>query len=153
MIFRARTLRTTMCAAMMFSMAWTTLARGELEKVHSQVLEAVRKKGHASVLVGIKVPWKMEQTLNQADVMTQRQAIRAAQESLVSELDGTEYRIVREYQKIPGIALEIWPDALSILEKSDKVTNVVPDHPIITVTAEQPAPAPPSQSRTVRKVT
>jgi hypothetical protein len=153
MIFRARILPSKIFVAIIISLSWCTLAWAQEDKVHSQVLESVENEGHALVLVGLNVPWKMEQTLNQADLSAQRQAIRAAQDSLVLELSGTDYRIVREYQKIPGIALEIGPDALSILKKSNSVTNVWPDRPIVTVTTKEPIPGSPTPMPTARKIT
>lgn len=159
MNFRARTALRTISVAILILVSCFTIAAGQIDidKVHSAVLESVHNEGHAVVLVGLKVSWRMEETLSQEDLSAQRQAIKAAQNDLVSELNGTDYRIVREYQEIPGIAMEIGPDALSILKNSTSVTNVLPDRPIVTLATTQvatpgsspPAPTPrrtPTQS-------
>jgi hypothetical protein len=144
-----------LASKLFISASWCTLAQAQIDidKVHSQVLESVRDKGHALVLVGLKVAWKMEQTLNRTDLSAQRRAIKAAQDSLFAELNGSDYRIVREYQKIPGIALEIGPEALSILKKSNNVTNISPDPSIVTVTTEDPRRGSPTRTPTARKIT
>jgi hypothetical protein len=48
---------------------------------------------------------------------------------ILKELSGTQFKVMRLYQRIPGIALRVGLDALQILEKSPAVTNVVPDRP------------------------
>ena len=142
MSFRAQNVLRRISVAILILVSWFTVAAGQIDidKVHSAVLRSVENEGHALVLVGLKVSWQREETLGQEDLSAQRQAIRTAQNGLVSELNGTDYRIVREYQEIPGIALEIGPDALSILKKSTSVTNVLPDRPVVTLTTERPTP-------------
>lgn len=151
MILRKPKFMSKIAFALLLLVVSFTLAAAQIEdKVHAGVLESMETAGHALILVGLKVPWQREDTLNPEDLSAQRQAIKAAQEGLVSELNGTDYRIVREYQEIPGIAMEIGPDALSILKKSSTVTNVLPDRPIVTLTttttaapgSSPPAPAP-----------
>jgi hypothetical protein len=76
------------------------------------------------------VPWTLEGTLTENEIVTQRQAIGLAQNDLLTQLSGTEFRIVRVYDSIPGIALEVGNDALAVLRKSNSVSNVLPDRPI-----------------------
>ena len=59
----------------------------------------------------------------------QRKAILSAQSYVLAELSGTQFKVMRLYRSIPGLALRVGLDALRILEKSPAVTNVVPDRP------------------------
>jgi len=147
MIFCARQWLSRLATALLLLVLSFTIAAAQIDKVHSAVVESMESAGHALVLVGLKVPWQREEALNQQDLLAQRRAIKAAQDDLVAELNGTDYRIVRQYQEIPGIALKIGPDALSILKGSPSVTNVLPDRPIVTLTTTQgatPVSSPPA---------
>ncbi len=152
MILRAKTLLHKMTVAGLVLISWFAIAVAEGHKVHSDVTERVAREGNALVLVGLKMPWQTEGTLGKDAVLAQRRAIRAAQNDLLSELDGTKHRIVRQYLEIPGIALEIGRDALSVLNKSLRVTNVLPDRPAGTLASVGPtaesAPSPPTSKNT-----
>jgi hypothetical protein len=108
----------------------TTAAMAEpVGKVPAEVIEQVAAQGSALVLVGLKVPWQMESTLSQEQVMSQREAIAAIQSNLLSELQGKSFKITRQYDQIPGIALEVGADALAELAHSPNVSNVLLDRP------------------------
>jgi hypothetical protein len=81
------------------------------------------------VLVGLKVPWEMESKLDGEALRTQRTAIASIQNNLLSKLEGRNYKLVRRYQEIPGIALEVGADALAELATLPIVTNVLLDRP------------------------
>ena len=51
-------------------------------------------------------------------------------EAFLRDLDSTSYRVVRAYETIPAVALEVSPAALRAIEKSSHVTSVEPDTPI-----------------------
>ncbi|MPZ75450.1 MAG: hypothetical protein GEU77_02915 [Deltaproteobacteria bacterium] len=68
--------------------------------------------------------------LTENAIAAQRQAIKGVQNDLLTELSGTQYKVVRRYEGIPGIALEIGADALAVLKKSGSVTNVLPDRAV-----------------------
>jgi hypothetical protein len=97
--------------------------------VPAELFAEVARTGAVLVLVGLKAPWSPESSLNANLVSAQREAIAAAQNYLLTELADTQYRITRRYDKIPGIALEVGPDALNVLAHSAAVTNVLPDRP------------------------
>jgi len=103
---------------------------GANDKVPSEVFNQAATAGKVLVLVGLNVPWSMEGTLADNEVVAQRRAIGSAQRDLLSELAGTEYKIVRVYDVIPGMALEVGNEALAVLKNSGSVTNVLPDRPI-----------------------
>jgi hypothetical protein len=54
-------------------------------------------------------------------------AIAAARQALLQELDGTTFRVVRTYDTIPFVALEVSPDAMAVLKRSTLVAGVQPD--------------------------
>ena len=97
--------------------------------VPPELFKEVARTGTVLVLVGLKAPWSPEGPLSKNLVSAQREAIAAAQNYLLTELADTHYRITRRYQRIPGIALEVGPDALQVLARSVAVTNVLQDRP------------------------
>jgi hypothetical protein len=99
------------------------------EKIPAEIIAQTANDEATPVLVGLNVPWQRESTLSDDAILLQRQAINLVQDQLLSELAGTRYKIVRRYEVIPGLALEIGPDALAVLAKSTSVTNVLPDKP------------------------
>ncbi|MGE5302048.1 MAG: hypothetical protein ACM3TN_01885 [Alphaproteobacteria bacterium] len=104
----------------------------EVGAVPVELFAEVARAGTVLVLVGLKAPWSPEDSLNANLVSAQREAIAAAQNYLLTELADTKYRVIRRYEKIPGIALEVGPDALIVLSHSAAVTNVLPDRPAVT---------------------
>ena len=109
---------------------WPVVASAETNKVPDELANQAANAGKVLVLVGLNVPWTLEGTLTENEIVTQRQAILLAQNDLLTQLSGTEFRIVRVYDSIPGIALEVGNDALAVLRKSNSVSNVLPDRPI-----------------------
>jgi hypothetical protein len=104
------------------------------EKIPVEIIEQTVEGDTVPVLVGLNVPWQRESTLSEDAILLQRQAINSVQNELLSELSGTQYKIVRRYDVIPGLALEVGADALAVLAKSDRVTNVLPDKPAKPIT-------------------
>jgi hypothetical protein len=101
-------------------------------KVPIEAIDHAAAHGTVTVLVGLKVPWQMESRLTESQIVTQREAIASIQANLLSELAGKSYRITRRYDRIPGIALEVGPDALAELAHSGNVVNVLLDRPAVT---------------------
>ena len=104
------------------------------EKIPVEIIEQTVAGDTVPVLVGLNVPWQRESTLSEDAILRQRQAINSVQKALLSELSGTQYKIVRRYDVIPGLALEVGADALAVLAKSDRVTNVLLDKPAKPIT-------------------
>ena len=107
---------------------WPAIA-STTDKVPDEIVNQAASAGKVLVLVGLNVPWTMEGMLTENEIVTQRRAIESAQNGLLTQLSGTEFRIVRVYDSIPGIALEVGNDALAVLRKSKTVSNVLPDRP------------------------
>ncbi len=106
-------------------------------KVPAEVIDHAASDGSVLVLVGLKVPWQMESNLSEEQVLSQREAIASIQKNLLTELDGKSYKIMRRYDSIPGIALEVSADALAELALSPNVTNVLLDKPVVEADAEE----------------
>jgi len=102
------------------------------QKIPTEVIDHAAAHGTVLVLVGLKVPWQMESSLSEDQVQAQRDAIASVQKNLLSELLGKSYQITRRYDRIPGIALEVGPDALAELAHSTNVVNVLLDRPDAT---------------------
>ena len=98
-------------------------------KIPAEVIDVAASGGSVLVLVGLKVPWQMESSLTENQIQAQRDTIASIQKNLLSELAGKSYKIMRRYDRIPGIALEVGPDALAELARSSNVTNVLLDRP------------------------
>ena len=123
-----------------FLLIANTVARAEsAAKIPAEVIDQAAANGTVLVLVGLKVPWQMESNLSEDQVRVQREAIASIQKNLLSELTGKTYKITRQYERIPGIALEVGADALAELAHSANVVNVLLDRP-----AEVEVESPPS---------
>ncbi len=99
------------------------------EKIPRDVIDETAARGTALVLVGLKVPWQMETNLSEGERRAQRAAIASVQSDLLTRLEGRNYKILRRYQEIPGIALQVGADALAELARLPIVTNVLLDQP------------------------
>ena len=85
-------------------------------------------KGTVRVLVQLQVAAKPEGELASAEaVAAQRKAIATAQSAVLRELVGTSYRVVRTYETIPFLALEVSLGALRALEETALVMGVEED--------------------------
>ena len=123
-----RWLRMSGCAALLLLVASSASAQSP-DKIPRDVIDHTAAQGTALVLVGLNVPWQMESKLNADALRTQRDAIASIQSDLLTQLEGTNYKILRRYQEVPGIALEVGADALAELARLPIVTNVLLDRP------------------------
>jgi hypothetical protein len=133
------------------SMLYVVIAAADEDKIAAEVVAKAKAGGTVSVIVGLDVPWQREDMLNDDGIPLQRQAIRAAQQQLLSELGDTPHKIIQEYQEIPGIALEIGPDAVAVLEKSTTVTNVIAAPPALETREDRRAESPPTANSEVHR--
>lgn len=121
-------LRMSGCAALLLCLASSASAQSP-DKIPRDVIDQAAAHGTALVLVGLNVPWQMESNLDADGTRTQRDSIASIQSDLLTKLDGTHYKILRRYQEVPGIALEVGADALAELARLPIVTNVLLDRP------------------------
>jgi hypothetical protein len=126
-------------AALLFLSGTAAMAQTE-GKIPPEVIDHAAAHGKVLVLVGLNVPWQMESRLSEDETRAQREAIASIQRDLLNELEGRSFRVIRRYDRIPGIALEAGADALAELARSVNVTNVLLDRPALdaeTVSSEK----------------
>jgi len=94
------------------------------ESLYRRVLEA----GTVPVIVHLRVAALPEGRIGSADgVALQRRAIAAAQSAVLAELAGIDHRVVRAFETIPFLALEVSKGALQTLGRSGLVLGVEED--------------------------
>lgn len=93
-------------------------------KVRAEVWQKVTEKSVAQVEVVLDGQWAPDAKLNREAALAQRKVIADTRKNLIAELAGTKYKVLREYDSIPGISLEVGPDALNVLENSTHVKDV-----------------------------
>jgi len=135
------------CAAFLIFLSTAALAE-PAGKISPEVIDSAAANGSALVLVGLAVPWEMESRLSEEHKTAQRSAIASIQNDLVEQLAGKEFKVLRRYQEIPGIALEVGADALAELARSPIVTNVLLDRPAVNVQPKTNPPVAPSGTAT-----
>jgi hypothetical protein len=108
------------------------------DKVPTQLFKNAATDGTVLVLAGLRTPWQREDQLSEDLIALQRKAILSAQSYILAELGGTQFKVLRLYQSIPGIALRVGLDALLVLQNSPAVTNVVQDRPAATPLSSKP---------------
>jgi hypothetical protein len=119
----------TSCFAILLSVAVPVAMAQTAGKIPGEVIDHAFTHGTVLVLVGLNTPWQMELNLSEEQIHAQREAIASIQKNLLTELEGRTYKVIRRYDRIPGIALEVGADALAELARSPNVTNVLLDRP------------------------
>jgi hypothetical protein len=138
MFFRKKNWLKTSCLAALLSFSGAVAAAQTGGKIPREVIDHAAAHGKVLVLVGLNVPWQMESRLNEDEARAQRDAIASIQKDLLTELEGRSYKVIRRYDRIPGIALEAGADVLAQLARSANVTNVLLDRPALD---EEAAPS------------
>ena len=123
-----RLLKTSCYAALLLLLTSVALAQSP-GKIPREVIDQAAANGTALVLVGLDVPWQREAQLSEAELRAQRSAIASIQSDLLNQLEGRKYKLLRRYQEVPGIALEVGAEALAELARLPIVTNVLLDRP------------------------
>ena len=116
-----------LCVIIFAGVAITRVAADVI--VDPEVLEAVAS-GHARVIVELRPEggFAPEGELTENGVRTQREAIAAAQQAVLSELAGGDARVVRRQETVPFLALEIGARALAELRAMpDRVVRILED--------------------------
>ncbi|HVH90835.1 MAG TPA: hypothetical protein VM783_05535, partial [Candidatus Acidoferrum sp.] len=125
----------TSCLAVLLLLAGTAAFAQTGGKIPREVIDHAAAHGTVLVLVGLNVAWQMESRLNEDEARGQREAIASVQRDLLTELEGRRYKVIRRYDRIPGIALEAGADVLAELARSANVTNVLLDRPAVEAEA------------------
>jgi hypothetical protein len=94
-------------------------------------IEAAIARGRVRVLVELRIAGGIapEGELGSAErVAAQRRAIATAQSAVLSRLAGTDFALVRRFDSVPLLTLQIGPTALAALRTmADVVARVVPE--------------------------
>jgi hypothetical protein len=102
--------------------------------VESGVFDALAS-GRARVVLELRLAneFHPEGTLSEDAVDAQRQAIFAAQQSILTELAGTDARLLRRPSSVPFLTLEVGPDAFAKLEtKGELIERILTDGSAVT---------------------
>jgi subtilisin family serine protease len=83
--------------------------------------------GTVRVIVGLQTRFTPEGALDAARVKDQRAQIDGARERLVRALAGTKHRVANAFETIPSVALELSPEALTVLERSGLAASILED--------------------------
>ena len=93
-------------------------------RIDPEVREATTR-GPTRVLVELRMPPRSDASSSLGS------AIASAQRELLSRLPPSHFSVVRRFETVPFLALEIDADALRALENmGDLVTRIVPDRPL-----------------------
>jgi subtilisin len=123
----------------------TLAAQAPPERIgEPQVPAAVRRRaerhGRVRVLVELKLPRGRhvpEGQLRATDgVAEQRREIADASSRVLARLAASDRRVLRRYQRVPYIALEVTPAALTALEREPDVVRVVEDEVVFANLAD-----------------
>jgi subtilase family serine protease len=97
--------------------------------IPDEVRDHVHRHGRARVIVELATTaaHRPEGALDVRGALAQRARIRAARAQILARLRGRTHRLVRTYDAVPFVALEIGPDALTALAASGDVRRVLLD--------------------------
>jgi hypothetical protein len=95
--------------------------------VPPEIMTKAEARGSIGVVVELDPPRNPEASLSQNVMLVQRQTISQAQDELLAALEGTEYKLIRRFDVIPGCALEASPRALAVLDRLPNVIKVSED--------------------------
>ena len=94
-------------------------------KIPLRLYVEAMERGSVRVIVHLRVESVSEEQPGGAE--RRWEAIVQAREALLRELASTSYRVTRVYDTIPFVALEVWPDAWRVIERSALVIGVEED--------------------------
>jgi hypothetical protein len=97
------------------------------KKISPEVWKKAQESGTVRVIVDLNVPGWTSKKLSQQGDLAQRQMIANAQQLVRTDLTKTRHKINRQFEIVPGLALEVGPDGLAALERSRHVVRVYED--------------------------
>ena len=98
-------------------------------EIPAALYDKARAQASVRVIVQLRVATIPEGHLESTNaVASQRQGIAARRSKLMTDLAATRHRMIREFETIPFVALEVGPDALLVLEASPDVVGVEEDY-------------------------
>jgi hypothetical protein len=106
-----------------FCILTASAAAASIDKIEPAVREKIQASGTLRVLIDLHVERPNDLRI-QREKQLYFERIKAAQESLLAELAGTPYRVVRQFEIVPAMSMWIGQEALEILERSSLVRRV-----------------------------
>jgi subtilisin family serine protease len=100
------------------------------DRVPPRVRQRIQTEGSARVLVRLHLPggaYVTEGDLPPASVTRQRQDVAKVQSQMTSRLRGKRHTVLRQFETVPLLALEVGPDALAELEAAFSVDVIAED--------------------------
>ena len=111
--------------------ACSTVTAAQQGKIPSAIWEKIRTTGTVRVIVELKIGVPPGDKLSKENLESRQKLIEVAQAKLLVELAQTNHKVTARYKNVPSVALEVGPDALNILERSEHVLNVAEDVPLL----------------------
>ena len=99
-----------------------------LRNVLPELRHKVESQGPLRVNVQLDVPVKPEATLSEEAIAAQRKSVNDSQDRLINALAGTDYKIVRRFEFVPGFVLEVGPKSLALLDRQPQILTVTEEH-------------------------
>jgi hypothetical protein len=96
-------------------------------KVTAALRARAEASGQVRVLVRLNIAWQPEGDLTEAQKVAQQARIAAAQNDLLAQVQARGATLVRNYQFVPQLVLNVTPGALDVLEASPLVASVQED--------------------------
>jgi hypothetical protein len=98
-----------------------------LRNVPAEILQNAERHGHVRVNVQLDFLSKSPKSLELGDATVQRELIASAQDDLLLNLAGTEYKILRRFESNASFLLEAGPSALAVLDRLPQVIKIKED--------------------------
>jgi hypothetical protein len=92
-------------------------------KVHPEIWQKANAGNTVAVIVSLSVSLPRQKTPTAEDDLVRAQAIATVRDELIGKLRG-KYRVLRSYEYVPAVALEVTADVLAELENSELVERV-----------------------------
>jgi subtilisin family serine protease len=96
-------------------------------KVNPRLWEIAQRQGMVKVILDLEVSVKSEAKLSRQEILVQRNAISAAQDTVLAEMGRRKFRVTGRLRTVPAIGLEVEPYILGMLENSPRVRKVSED--------------------------
>jgi len=126
MLARREGLARFICAAFILVTGAGKATAGVVPEV---LYEKASSEGLVRVIVQLRVTTIPEGHLESTNaVASQRQGIAGRRSKLMTELAATRYRMIREFETIPFVALEVSRDALLAFDASPNIVGVEEDY-------------------------
>ena len=84
-------------------------------KVPLELMQKAQTQGTVRVIVDLNVDKWTSKKLSPEANLAQHERIAEVQRLVLSELAGTRYKINRQFEIVPALAMEVGPDALAAL--------------------------------------